>query len=230
MSSLYKSSEIEWCEYNEQNILTKNYAHIFKINCNIYDMVEKNLSWMLSVAEIEKMNRFFKPDDRKRYALGKYFSRQLLGKILNIEPQSLSFLMTKTNKPYLKDMNFNISHSGDYVVIAISIRPIGIDIELIKNHFDHDSLEEVCFTRNERKLITTLEDFYTFWTRKEALLKATGEGLIDDLLDIECIATKITRNNQTYVMDSHLIENNYLLSLAYDESIQKVNFWDVNTA
>ena len=227
MSSLFSLSIIQWLNNYEQQIVATNAVHIFKIHCSMYANVADNLTVVLSATEIEKMNRFLRTDDAKRYALGKYFTRKILGKKLNIEPKDINFLLAENKKPYINDISFNISHSGDYVVLAISKKAIGIDVEIIKNHFDYDPLAEVCFTQNERKLITNLENFYTFWTRKEAILKATGEGLIDNLLDIECIADKITRHKKTYVVSSHLIDQKHLLSLAYEDSLQKICFWNV---
>ncbi|RZL30652.1 MAG: 4'-phosphopantetheinyl transferase superfamily protein, partial [Pedobacter sp.] len=142
-------------------------------------------------------------------------------------PATIKFLLTTANKPYLPNINFNLSHSGDYVVIAIGENALGVDVEVIKDHFDHDLLAKVCFTINERKQIGNLEDFYTFWTRKEALLKATGEGLIDNLLEIECISHRVKRHKEIYALKSFLIDDKHLLSIAYDENVEDVYFWEI---
>lgn len=227
---LFHSSEppIEWLNYHEHVYLAETDHHVFKINCNIYSQIENYLAMVLTKPELEKMSRFFKKDDAIRFALGKYFIRKIVSKKLNIEPANIDFLLTNENKPYLPGVEFNISHSGNYVTIAISNKPIGIDVEMVKNHFDHDELARACFTLNERKLISNLHDFYIFWTRKEAILKASGEGLVDNLLEIECISQTVKRHQNIYELRSYAIDENHLMSLAHDESIKNFKFWSID--
>jgi len=226
---LFHSSElpIKWLNYHEHVSLAETDHHVFKINCNIYPQIESYLAIVLTKPELEKMSTFFKKNDAIRFALGKYFLRKIVSRKLNIEPRNIDFLLTKYNKPYLQEVDFNISHSGAYVAIAISNKPIGIDVELIKNHFDYDELARVCFTLNERKLISNLHDFYAFWTRKEAILKASGEGLVDNLLDIECISQTVKRHQNSFQLKTYSIDQNHLLSLAHDESIKNFKFWSI---
>lgn len=227
MSVLFNSSPIQWLNYHQQDFFDGDDIHVFKIHCNLYPIIEKDLARVLTEAEIEKKNRFFKIADAERFALGKYFLRKILAEQLNAYPKNIRFSISESSKPYLPEIHFNISHSGDYVVIAISKKNVGIDVELIKDHFDHELLAEVCFTSNERKLITNLEDFYTFWTRKEAILKASGEGLIDDLHDIECIGQNVQRQENNYLLKSYLMDDKHLLSLAYDDSAKDLQFWNL---
>ena len=78
--------------------------------------------------------------------------------------------------------HFNLSHSGDYAVLAISDSPVGIDIEYKKNHYE--AVAKRCFCQEEYEDIMAVEDigerqrrFLQYWTMKEAYIKYTGEGL-----------------------------------------------------
>ena len=89
---------------------------------------------------------------------------------------------TERGKPYFPtapDVRFNWSHSGPYVLCALSKKPVGVDIEVIRPR--RDSLPAYALTARERAEYRTLgadwPAFYVLWTRKEAWCKYTGEGL-----------------------------------------------------
>lgn len=83
------------------------------------------------------------------------------------------------DKPYFKDypdIRFSISHSGNLVVLAMSETEVGIDIEEIKPR-NFEAVVNRHFSEDEKKEAADLEGFLRVWTRKEAYLKLTGEGL-----------------------------------------------------
>ena len=87
----------------------------------------------------------------------------------------------ENGKPYLKDgsMYFNVSHSGDYVVLATADREIGVDIEMITPY--PEAVAARCFTPAELEWMRserTDEAFFRLWTAKESVMKATGLGFI----------------------------------------------------
>ena len=229
MLSLFKNTPIEWLNYSGQLHIEDEDVHVIKIHRKIYYHVKNHLTNTLNKQELEKKNRFLRDEDAERFALGKYFTRQILSQILKVPAGNINFLLTATNKPYLKEINFNISHSGDYIVIAVSRREIGVDVELIKNDFDHDDLAKACFNPNERRAILKIEDFYIFWTRKEAILKATGEGIIDDLPQIDCVKSIVTRKGKCYNLKSYLMDERHVLSLAHEKSSKIPYFWKIES-
>src|SRR5690606_30609088 len=94
-------------------------------------------------------------------------------------------------KPYLNShptVFFNVSHAGDYALIAIGNSPIGIDIEFINKNFDYKEILANIFNKIEIDEINLTQEqhdtFYKFWTRKEAIVKAIGKGIDDDLIKI----------------------------------------------
>lgn len=91
---------------------------------------------------------------------------------------------TARGKPFFPgspDLHFNLSHSGGICLCAVGTAPVGVDIEVVKPRRDLDTLAARAFSPAEYRWFTarggTLEDFYTLWTRKEALAKYTGEGI-----------------------------------------------------
>ena len=99
------------------------------------------------------------------------------------------FSFQSGGKPFLDDhpgIHFNLSHSGDVAVCAISDQPVGIDIETPRKI--SNSLIDYTMNESERELIAASGDpstaFLTLWTKKEALLKLTGEGISNQLKDV----------------------------------------------
>lgn len=90
------------------------------------------------------------------------------------------YFIDDVSLPGMDKVYFSLSHSGDYVAVAISDSPIGIDIEEVKGH--KNLIEEKYFSDEERRLMNEDPDgsdvgFFRLWTLKEAFLKAVGQGL-----------------------------------------------------
>lgn len=116
----------------------------------------------------------------------------------------------KNNKPYFKDypnIRFSISHSGDLVVLAMSDTEIGIDIEKIKPR-DYEAIVERHFTEGEAKEIDSIESFLKVWTKKEAYLKLTSEGLGG--LDICDVSKSLTYEGESLIFTTLDIYEGYI--------------------
>jgi 4'-phosphopantetheinyl transferase len=113
--------------------------------------------------------------------------RWVLANYINAKPEQLIFAQEKHGKPYLLEhshCHFNLSHSGDQLAIAVAQHyPVGIDVEQWKQKADYQALVKRCFAEEEQAYWRSLPDehkkseFYRFWTRKEAFVKATGRGI-----------------------------------------------------
>lgn len=115
------------------------------------------------------------------------YSKALLIFILNqyykVDVESIKLFTNDYGKPYLFGENniyFNITHSGDYIVCAISDKEIGVDLQY-KNIFEYERLVKRFFSLEERKRIKSLDIFYEVWSKKEAYLKYLGIGLVKGL-------------------------------------------------
>ncbi len=177
----------------------------------------------ISLEKQTRVSKFLKRQDKIRGILGELLIRKMLVDEFNINNDYIIFSHNKYGKPYLpnrKDIYFNISHSGEYVVGAVDIKPIGIDIEEVK---DIDFLEIVksFFSKAENEYILESnkgyyiekqkERFYEIWTLKESFVKCIGKGLNMDF------------NNFTINIHN---ENNIILS-NYDNS-ESFSFKEIN--
>jgi 4'-phosphopantetheinyl transferase len=116
--------------------------------------------------------------------------RTILGAYLRKDPVQLSFTYSRYGKPGLADeddanaVNFNLSHANELALIAVTReRGIGVDIEFIRPEFATEEIAERFFSKNEVAALRALpreaqsEAFFNCWTRKEAYIKAMGEGM-----------------------------------------------------
>ncbi|MDD5228007.1 MAG: 4'-phosphopantetheinyl transferase superfamily protein [Methylococcales bacterium] len=119
----------------------------------------------------------------------KQTSQPFLRQVLSYYISENDFIIERGEfgKPYLRDfqeLHFNVSHSGEKLLIAISNSPVGIDIERIKPRKSLDSLVKKCFALSEQNYWFALSEnekltvFYDFWTRKEAVVKGIGRGIV----------------------------------------------------
>jgi 4'-phosphopantetheinyl transferase len=154
------------------------------------------LSALLSAAERQRGERFHFPADRDRYVIRRGILRILLSRYLNTHPREIEFRYQRWGKPEMNggslDLHFNASHSADLALYAVTLAcPIGADLEQLRPLAEFEDLASRYFSPRESALIGALapecrmEAFYSVWTRKEAFLKATGEGIGENLAEVE---------------------------------------------
>jgi 4'-phosphopantetheinyl transferase len=149
----------------------------------------------LSPAERHRSDSIRHALTQRNFLVGRGCLRYLLGRYLGQPPASLSFTYGPQGKPSLSQGNasleFNLSHSGDYVAIAIADRRVGIDLEQVRTLNALPALCERCLTPGERTNLLTLPksqatlQFFRYWTAKEAYLKGIGLGLSQPMGDRE---------------------------------------------
>lgn len=150
--------------------------------------VDYNQNWsILDQHEQIQAQAFNHPERQKHYVATRACLRLILAEALNESPQKLEIRRTEYGKPYLvdfPDLAFNLSHSGNKLVIAIAKNyALGVDIETYKPRKNLSALVEKCFAETEQRYWQQLPDalkvssFYQLWTRKEAFVKATGRGI-----------------------------------------------------
>jgi 4'-phosphopantetheinyl transferase len=142
----------------------------------------------LTEAEKSRAGQFYFENDQRSYLLQRGLLRQILAGYLGIRPQEVAFQYSSGGQPRLVDTTpkFSLAHSGDLMLIAITHdTQIGIDVEMERILSDTDMTRIVCrrFSPEERHEYFALpagdhmRAFYCGWTRKEAFLKAIGQGL-----------------------------------------------------
>lgn len=151
---------------------------------------------VLSQDEVTRSQRFHFERDRVRFVRCRSALRDLLGRYMQIPAAQIRFGYQSAGKPEvlpeqnLGQVHFNVSHSGGLGLIAVGPeQPIGVDIEEIRLDIEAEALAERFFSNRERASLRAAPDgdrvpaFFACWTRKEALLKATGLGLSLPLSD-----------------------------------------------
>jgi len=145
---------------------------------------------LLGSDERERAHRFHFPEDWRRYVYGRGLLRWLLGAYLGVDPASLKFTYSEHGKPELaagvsaRPLHFNLSHSGTKLLLAFAWeRRVGADVEQVTGNRDLEQIANRFFSPAERSALLALqgdirkEAFYLCWSRKEAFLKAVGDGL-----------------------------------------------------
>lgn len=141
---------------------------------------------LLSDEEKARADRFLLPRVCERFTVARAILRRLLAMYVDSDPAALRFGYAAHGKPYLahpSGLCFNLSHTEDTAVIAIaSQREIGIDIEATRREVDVLGVARRVFSPDEIARLTTLAPeerlgaFFRLWTRKEAYIKARGDG------------------------------------------------------
>jgi 4'-phosphopantetheinyl transferase len=147
------------------------------------------LHTVLSEDEKVRAARFRHERDRRRYIVARARLRELLAERLGAVPQSIRFQYGRNGKPALAapyaetGLSFNLAHCEDVALYAFAQAEVGVDVEALRALDDADAIAARCFSRreNETYLALPMEQrplgFFNCWTRKEAFVKALGEGL-----------------------------------------------------
>jgi 4'-phosphopantetheinyl transferase len=144
---------------------------------------------LLSPEEKNRADRFHSPEHRGAFIAARGILREILGRALAREPSALEFSSSRYGKPCFvpgsdfAHIHFNLSHSGERALFAVAqIGEVGVDLEKIRPLPDMPALAPRVFSPREAALFFSLprsiqlEAFFTCWTRKEAYLKARGDG------------------------------------------------------
>lgn len=163
---------------------------LYLVDLNSLAAAESKWRELLSVDERERAARFHFERDRQRYCATRAILRTLLGRYLQAPAKDLSFVYSDKGKPELAagyqecGLAFNVSHSGDFALLGFGRRRhIGVDIEKIRDDFDTGAIARRFFSLREQDQLSRLpadqqhHSFFLCWTRKEAFIKALGEGL-----------------------------------------------------
>lgn len=139
--------------------------------------------------ERRRARRFVFERDRQRFVFAHRVLRATLARYLAIPPRAVEFTAAPHGKPLLAaghgaGLEFNMSHSDRAVLIAVSgAGPVGVDIEAVRDMRDRDDIARRTFAAAEFERLCRLDAgdrttaFFNCWTRKEAFVKALGEGL-----------------------------------------------------
>jgi 4'-phosphopantetheinyl transferase len=169
--------------------------HVWAIRLDPEPAEVERLGRCLAADEWERAHRFRFDKHRRQYVVGRGALRTLLagylrGRGLQLRPEAVRFRYGPRGKPFLEPpqdaggLEFNLSNSDELALAAFVLgREIGVDVEFLRPMPDCEQISERFFSASERQVLREIpgprkeETFFNCWTRKEAYLKAVGEGL-----------------------------------------------------
>lgn len=170
--------------------LPSNSVHVWRASLEVSVSHLQALKDTLAADECARAERFYFQEHRERFIAGRGLLRNILSRYLDREPGQLRFCYNSYGKPALieetgvEGLRFNLSHSHDMALYAVTRgREIGVDIERFRPDVEAEKLAERFFSPREATVLRTLperlrtEGFFNCWTRKEAYIKAEGEGM-----------------------------------------------------
>jgi 4'-phosphopantetheinyl transferase len=168
--------------------LKEDSVHVWRCRFDEAVRDEHKLIDMLSSDERARAARFRTESSRRQFVLSRGVLRDVLRRYTGSRAHELHFAYTAFGKPCLSGLEFNLTHSNNICLIAVSSRRrVGVDIEYAASVIDHDAVARESFSSEEFANFTAVDSelrtqtFFEIWTRKEAHLKAIGEGLFADL-------------------------------------------------
>jgi 4'-phosphopantetheinyl transferase len=182
----------------EQRHLTDYEVHIRAASLKKATDSISALEQILSPDEQARAQQFKLEADRNCFIAGRGLLRTILSSYAEMDPAQLQFTYSKRGKPALSNISeqgtlyFNVAHSKDLLLIAVTRAcAVGIDVEWIRPINNAEEIATRFFSpREAAKLMALANDqhipaFFNLWTRKEAWLKATGDGLSEMLREVE---------------------------------------------
>lgn len=179
----------------------------------------------LSVQEKIKAKKFINSYLSERYIISHGILRYLLAFYTKNNPQIIEYSFNQFGKPLLKNndllIQFNMSHSQDYAAYILALDcQVGIDIEWKNIDMDVQELSPLVLTENEIAIFNELcfeeklNTFYEVWTKKEAILKAFGQGLSYSMNQLEIINV-MANNNAHYIINNTKFYCSELTNISY---------------
>lgn len=217
--------DIEWKKFLSYDL--KGNAHIIAAEVPSGEEEILYLKSFLSEGEIKRTSRFAFIEHANRYAAAHGFLRLLLSKYLKVSPQEIELSEAPGQKPAIRipvsSLKFNISHSEEKILIAINESDeIGVDIEKVKKDFNIQEIIQSKFSKEEQRQINNAQNktelFYKFWTRKEAVLKTSGEGIADQLEKINVSDDQTIEFLPDLYVYSFPVSSNFIASVSLEKN------------
>ncbi|MCL5958370.1 MAG: 4'-phosphopantetheinyl transferase superfamily protein [Chloroflexi bacterium] len=183
-------SELQWRLPPNGLKLEPNEVHIWRASLGVPEDQIQRLKTTLAEQELKRAEAFFFPRDAERFVVARGVLRDILGRYVGVDPSRLRFSSGSFTKPTLIEessewkLRFSLAHSHQLALYAVARdREVGVDVEYIRPDKADERLVEQLFSAGETARLRSLSEdarkqaFYCCWTRKEAYLKARGDGL-----------------------------------------------------
>ena len=182
-----------WAANPGQLMLAQEDIHVWRANLECEPATLHSLETILAPEEVARAGRFRLTRDRNSFIATRGILRNLLGKYVGCAPSEIVLKYGERGKPSLSDVQhqtvqFNVSRSHGLALFAFAAeKSVGIDVELVRHNFPATEIAARYFSPQEVEELKALppshfyEGFFLCWTRKEAYVKARGEGMLISL-------------------------------------------------
>jgi 4'-phosphopantetheinyl transferase len=214
-------------------------AEVHLWQARLDDRLADGLKRLLSPDELSRADRLLFSKDRDHFIVARGLLRILLAAYVDIDSADLRFSYAEKGKPSLEEnqrtaINFNLAHSHGMALYAFAHgREVGVDLEYIREGLADEKIAERFFSPREIETLRTVpaqsrkEAFFNCWTRKEAYIKARGEGLSMplDAFDVSLapgeLATLLRNHNEPgevgrWTMQSIPVPSGYVAALVVE--------------
>ena len=185
------SKSATWSQSPASLSLSSAEVHVWRVDLEQPEHVVQRFRATLEDHETHRADRFHFERDRRAFAVGRGFLRQVLGRYLGMKPEALRFAYGPYGKPALdgeQTLQFNMSHSRAVGLVAVAeAKDVGVDVEYIRADFASEDIARRFFSPTEVEAFNALPEdeqvagFFRCWARKEAYIKAIGRGLSQPL-------------------------------------------------
>lgn len=189
------AADVTWHQPSAPPALAPDEVHVWFVNLAIDAHAVAELASSLPWAEQQRAASFRSASARTQFIVTRSALRSILSTYLDVSPLRLEFTHGPQGKPALEHyrwLHFNVTHSHDVALIAVTRRgEVGVDVERLRPFANDLGMAERYFSPRETELLRALtgphrcEAFFHAWTRKEAFLKASGQGLSYGLERVE---------------------------------------------
>lgn len=174
---------------------------VIYIDLNDVDINNLFYSEFLNDKDRKNFEKYRHPEVKKEKIASLYLKKKYIK----------NYYIDENGKPMAEDKYFNISHSHGLIVLIVDEVPVGIDVELIRKY--DDGLKNFISSEEEKEFIKDNQSFFEVWTNKEALVKAAGLGIKEDIKTIPSLPINGTREyKRDFYLNRTIRYNNYIIS------------------
>jgi 4'-phosphopantetheinyl transferase len=214
---------------------------IFRLSVSSSRAFAAQAAAVLQADELRRAQRYHRAEDYYRFLLGRAALRLVLGAYVGQPPASLHFEPGANKKPLLREapeLHYNVSHAGDWVLLAVAAAEVGIDVERLDPLFAFQEVLGHSFSTAEKTFIernpVPHQAFYQLWTRKEAFVKATGQGIDAEFSQMPCLdgSHQLTGPAEVprWVVSSFEVAAGYAAAVAYPAALtSSLQFYDLGS-
>lgn len=191
MSEIYCGTLETWTQGFNDKLEVDPGIKLYEIELSKFRESVSGLIEYLSPFEKNRANRYHFSNDKNRFIISRTVLKFLLSKQTGLDVKEIVLDKYSNKKPCLPShpsVFFNVTHAGDYALIAIAKEPVGVDVEYVNRDFEYNEILSGIFNKSEIHEVFNSNNkqrtFYKLWTRKEAIVKATGKGIDDHFPEI----------------------------------------------